>query len=286
MIYQGKNNEFLGLQTVKQGDIILFDTAMNAPLILVWTRDEKTIIDFEGQHYTLPKNTIICLTHFFEVNFLSLESAFVIKFNREFFCVIDHDAEVGCKGILFFGANQLPNFQIPDNELEKFETVWKMFQLEFETKDEMQLEMLQTMLKRFLILCTRIYKSQNQLTEIQLEENNIIREFNYLVEQHFKTKHSVQDYADMLNKSSKTLSNLFGKISDKSPIQIIHERIAIEARRYLTYTDKSVKEIAYDLGFEDIQTFSRFFKKMEKQSPVDFKYSVKGKIDNSSGNMT
>lgn len=286
MIYQGKNNEFLGLQTVKQGDIILFDTAMNAPLILVWTRDEKTIIDFEGQYYTLPKNTIICLTHFFEVNFLSLESAFVIKFNREFYCVIDHDAEVGCKGILFFGANQLPNFQIPDNELEKFETVWKMFQLEFETKDEMQLEMLQTMLKRFLILCTRIYKSQNQLTAFQLEENNIIREFNYLVEQHFKTKHSVQDYADMLNKSSKTLSNLFGKISDKSPIQIIHERIAIEARRYLTYTDKSVKEIAYDLGFEDIQTFSRFFKKMEKQSPVDFKYSVKGKIANSSGNMT
>lgn len=286
MIYQGKNNEFLGLQTVKQGDIILFDTAMNAPLNLVWTRDEKTIIDFEGQHYTLPKNTIICLTHFFEVNFLSLESAFVIKFNREFYCVIDHDAEVGCKGILFFGANQLPNFQIPDNELEKFETVWKMFHLEFETKDEMQLEMLQTMLKRFLILCTRIYKSQNQLTAIQLEENNIIREFNYLVEQHFKTKHSVQDYADMLNKSSKTLSNLFGKISDKSPIQIIHERIAIEARRNFIYTDKSVKEIAYDLGFEDIQTFSRFFKKMEGLSPLDFKNRFKGKIANSSGNMT
>lgn len=286
MIYKGKNNEFLRLQSVKQGDIILFDTAMNAPLNLIWTRDEKTTIEFEGQQYTLPKNTIICLTHFFEVKFISIDRACVIKFNREFYCVIDHDAEVGCKGVLFFGANQLPYFQIPDVELEKFETVWKMFQIELETKDEMQLEMLQTMLKRFLILCTRVYKSQNQLTAIQLEENNIIREFNYLVEQHFKTKHSVQDYADMLNKSAKTLSNVFAKVSDKSPLQIIHDRIAIEAKRYLTYTDKSVKEIAYDLGFEDIQTFSRFFKKMEDKSPLDFKNSFKGKIANSSGNMT
>ena len=80
----------------------------------------------------------------------------LLKFNREFYCVLDHDKEVGCKGVLFFGANQLPYFQIPDHELETFETVWKMFQFEMQTKDDMQLEMLQTMLKRFLILCNMV----------------------------------------------------------------------------------------------------------------------------------
>jgi AraC-like DNA-binding protein len=274
MIYRGKNNEYISLQDIS-GDInIVFDTRLDSPLIIVWTKDENTVIEFEGEILNLSKNTIICLTKFYDLKFVSLTDASLIKFNREFYCVLYHDKEVSCKGVLFFGANQLPYFQIPENELETFETVWKMFELEMKTEDEMQLEMLQTMLKRFLILCTRIYKNINQLSRLQIEESNILREFNYLVEQNFREKRTVQEYADLLNKSPKTLSNLFSKISEKSPLQIIHERITIEARRLLRYTDKSIKEITYDLNFEDIQTFSRFFKKMEKISPSDFKKTL------------
>lgn len=286
MIYKGKNNEYISLQDLKGNEKILFDTKLDSPLTIVWTKDESSLIEFEGTTYKLSKDSIVCLTKFHELKFVSLIEASLIKFNREFYCVLDHDKEVSCKGVLFFGANQLPYFQIPDDELETFETVWKMFQIEMQTKDEMQLEMLQAMLKRFLILCTRIYKNTHQLSPVQLEESDILREFNFLVEQHFREKHTVQEYADLLNKSPKTLSNLFSKISDKSPLQLIHERIAIEARRLLRYTDKSIKEIAFDLNFEDIQTFSRFFKKMEKMSPSDFKNSSLGKIANSSGNMT
>lgn len=79
------------------------------------------------------------------------------------------------------------------------------------------------------------------------------------------------DYANLLNKSPKTLSNLFKKYGNKSPLQIIQDKKVLEARRLLYYTDKSVKEIAYEIGFEDIQTFSRFFKKIEGVSPSNFK---------------
>lgn len=274
MIYRGKNNEYISLQDIKGDKNIVFDTRLDSPLIIVWIKDENSVIEFEGEILNLSKNTIICLTKFYDLKFISLTDASLIKFNREFYCVLDHDKEVSCKGVLFFGANQLPYFQIPENELETFETVWKMFELEMQTEDEMQLEMLQTMLKRFLILCTRIYKNINQLSHLQIEESNILREFNYLVEQNFREKRTVQEYADLLNKSPKTLSNLFSKISEKSPLQLIHERITIEARRLLRYTDKSIKEITYDLNFEDIQTFSRFFKKMEKISPSDFKKNL------------
>jgi AraC-like DNA-binding protein len=54
----------------------------------------------------------------------------------------------------------------------------------------------------------------------------------------------------------------------------------------LRYTDKPIKKIAYELGFEDIQTFSRFFKKMEQISPSDFKKMHLGSIANSSGIIT
>lgn len=281
--YRGINNELLQLQEVTKGDTITFDSDLLSPLLFVWIRGENSDIIHEGVRVKVENNTILCLSVFDKVKFENLDNARIIKFNREFYCVLDHDKEVSCKGILFYGTNQLPNFQIPTTEIEKFEILWRMFEIEMQSQDELQLEMLQTMLKRFIILCTRMFKMQNQLLKLDNVEIDIVREFNFLVEQNFKTIHSVQDYASLLNKSPKTLSNLFSKVSEKTPLQIIHERRCIEAKRLLRYSDKSIKEIAYEIGFEDIQAFSKFFKKMENTSPSDFKNTTLGTLANSSG---
>ena len=60
---------------------------------------------------------------------------------------------------------------------------------------------------------------------------DIIRQFYVLVDNHFKEKKQVQDYAEMLYRSPKTLSNLFSLYGLDSPLHIIHERIDAEARR-------------------------------------------------------
>ena len=52
------------------------------------------------------------------------------------------------------------------------------------------------------------------------------------------------------------------------------KRIITEAKRLFYYTDKSVKEIANDLGFEDVAHFSKFFKNCTNQSPSDIKKSI------------
>jgi AraC-like DNA-binding protein len=72
-------------------------------------------------------------------------------------------------------------------------------------------------------------------------------------------------------KVQKTLSNLFKNTTKIITLQIIQDRTILEARRLLRYSDKSIKEIAYEIGYEDIQSFSRFFKKIEGVSPSDFK---------------
>lgn len=286
MIFKGINNEFIELTDLIKGSSLTFDNTLSYPLTFIWLRGQLSEIDFEGKNLTLNNNTILCLTSFHKIELNRLETARIIKFNRQFYCVKDHDSEVSCKGLLFYGANQLPYFQIPEDEMDKFETFWRMFQIEMQSNDNLQLEMLQMMLKRFIILCTRIYKSQMNLSKLEVKEVDVVREFHYLVEQHFKTKHSVKEYADLLSKPSKTLANIFSQVSEKSPLQIIHERKILEAKRMLRYTDKLIKEIAYELGFEDIQTFSRFFKKMENTSPSDFKNLILGSIANSSGMMT
>ena len=108
--------------------------------------------------------------------------------------------------------------------------------------------------------------------------NNILKpshfvgeDHNFQVEQHFKTKHTVAEYAGLLNKSPKTISNIFSKFGSKSPLQYIQERKMLEARRLLRYSDMQIQEIAYEIGYDDIQAFSRFFKKQEGISPSVFK---------------
>ena len=270
MLYTGQINEFLRLDEVTSLNCHLLKEKISEGLSIIWTL-EDLVLKVDGVEKEFKANDILFLTEFHTIEILKIESVKLVRFNRAFYCISDHDNEVGCKGILFFGASNVPSISIPNNELEKFETLWKMFSIEMESIDDLKNEMLQMMLKRLLILCTRIYKEQTELTSFDKNQLDIVREYNYLVEKYFKTKHQVVDYATLLNKSPKTLSNLFKKFGNKSPLQIIQDRKILEARRLLYYTDKSVKEIAYEIGFEDIQTFSRFFKKIEGVSPSNFK---------------
>ena len=82
------------------------------------------------------------------------------------------------------------------------------------------------------------------------------------------------DYADLMFKSPKTLSNTFKKLRNQSPLHMIQERIILEAKRQLYYTEKPIKEITYELGFSEPAQFSRLFKNTTGLSPSDFQKQV------------
>ena len=173
--------------------------------------------------------------------------------------------------MLFFGASQIPKIVIPENRKKQFNLLWEVFLMEMEEMDDLKLEMLQGLLKRFLILCLRIYKIGHDHLPNDDASVGLIREYNYLVEKHFKELSKVSDYAELLHKSPKTLSNIFGKYVNKTPLQIINERRLLESKRLLKYSDKSVQEIAYEINFTDVQTFSRFFRSMTGASPTHYR---------------
>lgn len=271
MEFKGKDNEYLLLETINKANCHLLKQSLASGLTLAWNTAAPSTLRIDGIKHTLQANQVICLTEMHKVEVEQIDTLRLVRFNRSFFCVIDHDSEVGCKGILFFGASQVPILNIPKADQEKFDLLWRVFKIEMESHDSLQIDMLQMMLKRLLILCTRLYKEQKQMGKIENNRMELIREFNFLVEMHFKTKHSVAEYAAMLNRSPKTLSNLFAQYHHKSPLQIIQERKLLEARRLLRYTDRAVKEVAFETGFEDVQAFSRFFKTKEGVSPTEFK---------------
>jgi len=80
-----------------------------------------------------------------------------------------------------------------------------------------------------------------------------------------------------MHKSPKTLSNIFSKLHSKTPLQYIQERKMLEARRLLHYSNKQIKEIAYEIGYEDVQTFSRFFRRNEGVAPSKFKEQLESR---------
>lgn len=286
MIFRGKTSEHLQLESIDKTNCNLLSDPLESSLSILWFRSDENKLSIDGVDYVFNKDQVIFLTEFHRLESECIKDTKFLRFNRPFYCVSTNDHEVGCKGMLFFGASTLPAINIPASEVETFEILWKMFEIEMISNDGLQLDMLQTMLKRYLILCARIYKSQTEqpLERVKLD---LIREFNYLVEQHYRTKHYVSDYAELLNKSPKTLSNIFSKSGYKTPLQYIQNRILLEARRLLHYSNKAIKEIAYDLGYEDIQSFSRFFKNNEGISPSEFKQNSKtGSIVKQIGKMT
>lgn len=247
----------------------------NKYFTIAWNPAESQTITIDGAAYDFPANSLVTLLFNQSFSFENPASIVAWQFNREFYCIIDHDSEVSCVGFLFSSTDHL-FIKLNEQARQKLQLLSDVFIEEFKTSDNIQNEILLALLKRLIMYVTGLAKSGYvPVKKLQDERFHIIRRFNLLVEANFKSEHSVSFYAGQLYKSPKTLSNLFAIFNQKAPSQIIQERIVVEAKRLLYYTDRSIKHITFELGFEDVAYFSNFFKKNSGISPSDFRNSSK-----------
>jgi AraC family transcriptional activator of pobA len=104
-------------------------------------------------------------------------------------------------------------------------------------------------------------------------ESSLFDAFCALVEEHFEKPWSVGDYARSLHTTERTLRRTLRRAADESPLDIIHRRKLIEAKRRLIYTKSSIGQIAYGLGFSDSSHFTNFFVEHARVTPVSFRRS-------------
>lgn len=271
MEYKGSLNEYFHIATIKKEDAVWLNQYKGDYLRIFWNDKQDTTLIIDGIEYPLLQNQILFLTEMHNIVISKMDEINLIRFNREFYSSEFFDKEIGCNGVLFFANAKIPVIDLDETQLPTFRLLWMVFISEFEAQDNLHGQMLLMLLKRFLILSTLIYKNQNKSIKLHVNKLDIIREFNLLVEMHYKKMHTVVEYANLMNKSSKSLTNLFTLHSEKTPLKVIQDRIHIEAKRQLLFTQKIIKEIAFELGFEDIPSFSRFFKNKEGQSPKEFR---------------
>ncbi len=244
--------------------------------VIMWNQGKAQRIVVDGVEYVFCEQMMVALGIFQAYSLEHSEDVILWRYNRNFYCIADHDHEVSCVGLLFYGASDIMFLQTTVEEKRKFHLLYQVFLDEFRTHDTIQGEMLRVLLKRLIILLTRLAKEQYIIDKsITGGDLDLVRRFNVLVEQNFRKYHRVASYAGMLNKSPKTISNFFKLYNSKTPLEVIHDRINLEARRLLLYTEKTIKEIAYELGFEEHTHFSNFFRKHNNISPSDFRASKK-----------
>ena len=241
---------------------------------IAWNRGPAQVINIDEVQYVFAQNAILPIMLNQSFSFENMKQIVLWQFNREFYCIANHDAEVGCVGFIFFGPSPTMFVSLSQEDIEMMNSLLMVFEEEFTSMEEIKGEMLRMLLVRLIIKITRLAKKQYLGTEEVVEDKfNLIRKFHLLVEIHFKKERQVNFYAGLLNKSPKTISNYFAMYSKKTPLQVIHERIITEAKRLVYYTDKSIKEIAEDLGFEDVAHFSKFFKNVTSKSPSELRSS-------------
>lgn len=194
-----------------------------------------------------------------------------ILFTDSFFCKTEADIKYLRSSILFNDLFSVSQIQM-SKTASLFAHLFQLMEIELENeKDISQPDILKNLLHNFLLLSERERRKQN-FTEIKKSADlDYVMLFKDILENQFHNQKLVNNYARQLSVTEKRLNQATSKILDKSPKQMIDERVMLEAKRLLAHTNESVKEIGYNLGFDEPTNFIKYFRKHSNSTPVEFR---------------
>ncbi len=246
---------------------------------LIWVQQGKGQVKVDFSEYDFSENQLLAFAPYqpFILSTNQIIEGVAIHFHPDFFCIMKHHDEVACNGVLFNNIYEPPYVQIDEVAKGTFNMVLEQMKVEMQNPALAQYELLISYLKIFLITASRLKKEQQPVAISQADDTAapfILQNLKNYIELHFKTKHSASDYAELLHITPKALAKITKNHFNRTLTNLIAERIIIEAKRELYLTNKPVKEIAYELGYDDEHYFSRFFKNNADVSPQMYRDTV------------
>ncbi|QKX06170.1 helix-turn-helix transcriptional regulator [Aquimarina sp. TRL1] len=273
--YQTEINEVFTMLEVQYHEVDELNHLTQGSFCIVWNVGEPAAFHIDNQLVTIKQNCVLFLTEANVIEHTKFTTLRIMHFNHAFFCKDQKHSELGCQGVLFFGSANIPKISLTNEMLSFCEWTWNWLFEELQNRDAYKLPVLQSTIDLIIAVSTRAFKVQNIEFISTNFEVDIIKEYHFLIEKHYKTITTVEAYAKMLHISPKSLSNLFKKYDNRTPFEIIKERRQLQAVRLLKHTSKSISKIAEELSFTDIYTFSRFFKTNTGISPSHYRKKIK-----------
>ncbi|MEM7549888.1 MAG: helix-turn-helix transcriptional regulator [Bacteroidota bacterium] len=193
----------------------------------------------------------------------------VINFTHEFIARNNIDKRFIHNINLFQSYGTNPPIKLPKSLSNKISDITdEMYQV-YTDRFEYREEALAAYL-RLLLIYTNFVSPDNIHDDLN-QGPALVRDFKNLVEEGFREKHKVKEFAELLHVTPNHLNQVIKEYIGRSAKDYIQDCITLEAKRLLIHSDLSNKEIAYQLGFREPVHFSTFFKNQIGQSPKEFK---------------
>lgn len=193
-----------------------------------------------------------------------------LLFTENFFDKYPEDIKYLRNNILFNDLLEEPVLNIEGNL--SIISVFKDIEIELaKPNDTVQYHILHNLLHNLLLLSERerIKNGFNQIKKGADLDNTMW--FRNVLEDKFKTIKTVAGYSSIMSMSERKLNKSTMTTLGKTAKELIHERIILEAKRMLAHTNSSIKEIGFELGFEEPTNFIKYFRKHEEKTPVEFR---------------
>lgn len=250
----------------------VFEPSLRDFHVVFWFKkgQGKYYIDFK--EYEIQPNTIVLISkdylHYFgpfDTETCELQS---IPFKPEFLYKSDVDLQNMFKFNVGSHYEGVQLFKPNTTQTQFLEQITRqMFQIKDHWEQPQQSNGFYHLLSLFLTQCELIGGQKNAS-----EKSPEIIEFNQLVEEFFKKESKVSFYAEKMFMSTKVLGRIVKEQYNKTPKAVIDERRCLEIKRLLQGTDWPIKEISFELGFDEPTNMVKFFKKMEGKSPKAFRH--------------
>jgi len=239
---------------------------------VIWIKKGKGFLQADGQNYILTDNTIYCIPPG-RIRKATVESGtegYYISFATEFIFLSEGHLHSSVWLEYFDNQSNITTTLIGSDQHFELEIIAKKMKWEFSNYFNRRLELLKGLLNIFMIYFSRDLESpcQNTLTD---KENELARKFLKLLKKQFYTKKMVTDYASQLCVTPNYLNRIVKKMTGFAASHHIQQQIVLEAKRQALYLSASMKEIAYNLGFDNLAHFSKFFKKNCGMNFTDYK---------------
>lgn len=239
--------------------------------VLIWCSEGTITVAIDEKEYELRKNQLTTITsgqiHYFKK--LNKAKGIILEFTLDFFCKDDRDIELIFHNGLFchFDMNEV----ITAKNNHKIENHLNVIKEELKRKPYQYLLSVHSHLELILTEINRIKIDRGD--EIY-KPDALFLKFLESVRSNFKQRFPVSHFAEVLQTTELKLNALSKLHTGKTAQNVIYGLIVSEAKRLFTYDNLSVKEVAYELGFDDPFYFSKFFKKHTQQSPKSYKFKV------------
>lgn len=245
---------------------------------MIWVYSGTVSLDLDLETVTLTKDDFLFIgkNQVFQLKEFEKFNAYLIDFTENFYARNQLDINLLQQSSLFYNDSGIVKLRLEQPYREILMGFLSFFKgINYKEYDQLLYQFAHNTVERMLLFAELTIKAEKNTSEHVIysnsKEHSLIKQFQNLVANYYISEKGVSFYAKQLNVSSRSLAAACNLANKPSPKRMIIDRVLVEAKRLLKFTDLSIKEITYRLGYDQYNSFIKLFTTNVGISPMNFR---------------